>query len=210
MIRVGIVEDHPVTLHGLEAAILAHGELILAATANGYEATREWENPIPEVVILDLVLPGISGPEAVTALRDRGAKVLVLSAFGRRDNVINAMAAGASGYLTKQAEYEEITAAIKVLSRGGSYVSATLAGYLLSCSDEDRHSLGVRLTPRELEVLRLLAQGESDTGIARCLQLSPRTVGGHINSIRRKVEEVYGPVTRTRLTRLYVERARDQ
>jgi two-component system nitrate/nitrite response regulator NarL len=210
MIRVGIIEDHPLTMRGLREVVAADPELELVAIAGDYESSCTWADPVPTVVVLDLLLPGVSGAEAVLALRQRGARVLVVSMMEGRDNVVEAIGSGASGYLTKQAEFEEITAAIKLVAEDGMYVSPTLAGYLLRKSeDDDDAGLGVRLTPRELDVLRLLAQGETDKSIAGMLGISRRTVGDYVTSIRRKLEEVYGPVTRTRMTRLFIENKRD-
>lgn len=202
MIKVGVVEDHPTTLRGLAAVIDAHPGLELVAIASTYDDSCRWPGPLPSVVLLDLMLPGLHGPEAVAALRARGVTVLILSAFGRRDDVVAAMAAGASGYLTKQAADEEITTAIEIVARGDTYVSATLAGHLLSKSA----GAEVKLTGREIEVLELLAQGETDAGIARSLELSVRTVHSHLASIRGKFDQVYGVrPTRTGLARAYLD-----
>jgi DNA-binding NarL/FixJ family response regulator len=210
MIRVGIIEDHPLTMRGFQEVVTADPELELVAMAGDYESSLGWKDPIPSVVVLDLRLPGISGAEAVMALRNRGARVLVVSMLEGRDTVVEAIGSGASGYLTKQAEFAEITAAIKIVADDGMYVSATLAGYLLSKSeDDDAAGLGVRLTSRELDVLRLLAQGETDKSIATMLGISRRTVGDYVASIRRKLEAIYGPVTRTGITRLFIEHKRD-
>jgi DNA-binding NarL/FixJ family response regulator len=210
MIRVGIIEDHPLTMRGMREVVAADSELELVAVAGDYESSLGWGDPIPSVVVLDLLLPGVSGAEAVLALRQRGARVLVVSMMEGRDAVVEAIGSGASGYLTKQAEFGEITAAIKLVADDGMYVSPTLAGYLLSKSEDgDAGGIGVRLTPRELDVLRLLAQGETDKSIAGMLAISRRTVGDYVTSIRRKLEEIYGPVTRTRMTRLFIEHERE-
>jgi DNA-binding NarL/FixJ family response regulator len=201
MITVGIIEDHPVTREGFATIIESDPDLHLIATANDYESSLDWTTPIPEVVVLDLVLPGLSGANAVLALRQRGTRTLVVSMIERRDTVVEAVAAGAHGYLTKQAEPDEFTTAIKTVAADGMYVSPTLAGYLLRSANDP--ALQITLTERETQVLELLAQGETNRSIARALHISDRTVGDHVTAIRRKLEVVYGPVTRTRMGRLW-------
>jgi DNA-binding NarL/FixJ family response regulator len=200
VIPVGIVEDHPVTQLGLVGMVTAHPLLELEAIADCFEDTARWADPIPAVVLLDLGLPGICGPDAVTALRRRGASVLVLSAFGRREDVVSAMEAGASGYLTKQTDPEEIAQAVCAVATGETFVSPTLAGFLLREARAGGGSDGLDLTQRESEVLCLVAQGEADSDIAATLEISVRTVHAHLRNIRDKT----GLRRRSELTRLAV------
>jgi DNA-binding NarL/FixJ family response regulator len=181
-IAVGIVENHPIFRNGLAGyvedapdleltqAVASIGELAECQAAGG-----------AHVVLLDLHLDqGIDGPAAITHLRGQGHVVLVVSASAQPDRVITAMAAGAAGYVSKNAEPEEILLAIRTVASGSPYFSAGLAGYLL---DQQRH---VRLSARQVEVLRLVARGDTNQEIARQLHISPATVSNYLEKIREK------------------------
>lgn len=182
--RVGVVDDHPVFRHGLAVAVQQSQQLELVVAAASVEEVPEGIEL--DVVILDLGLPGLSGPEAVAHLRSRGAAVLVVSAQGERQRVIDAVAAGASGYLTKSAEPSEIVFAAGSVAEGGTYVSPTLASFLITAAREPGASGGLALTAREREVLALVAAGERDSDIAEELHISVRTVRSHLDRIRNK------------------------
>ena len=154
--------------------------LITAASVEDFDArVRE----VPAVVILDLGLPGLRGGQAVEHLCKRGMKVLVVSAQGERDSVVDAMGAGASGYLTKSSEPAEITAAVRAIAGGQTYVSPTLASYLLQ-SAKGRSALD--LSPREIELLKWLAKGLTDVEIGERMFISVSGVRGHLDRIRVK------------------------
>ena len=200
MIRVGVVDDHPVFRQGLAHAVEgADGlELVFAlASVEDFDARDE----APDLVILDLGLPGMHGANAVRHVCERGAKVLVVSAEGSQSDVLDAIAAGASGYLTKSAEPNEITAAVHIVASGETYVSPTLAAYLLRAAKRDQASGLHALTAREREILALVAAGERDSDIAEQLFISVRTVRSHLDRIRDKT----GRRRRADLTRLAVE-----
>ena len=201
MIRVAVIDDHPLYRQGLAAAIQAAPDLEVTAAARSIEDFDTQERRRPDVVILDLHLPGIEGPQAVTHLCRRGLTVLVVSASDDQDAVLDAIAAGASGYLTKDAEAAEITTALAVVANGGTYVSPTLAAYLLRASRTQPKAAPWSLTDREREILRLLASGETDQDIATQLYLSVRTVRSHLERIRDKT----GRRRRPDLTRLAIE-----
>lgn len=201
LIPVAIVEDHPVFRHGLSQVIDAAPTTTLVATASSVE---EFEGLVTEqigVVLLDLHLPGVEGPEAVRRLCARGHTVVVLSAAGSRDTVLDALAAGAHGYVTKQAETTEIEAAIIAVAAGQTFVSPTLASYLLHAARGDSPGRQIELSEREKQVLTLLAQGEKDIDIARTLFIGVRTVHSHLERIRDKT----GFRRRADLTRLAME-----
>jgi DNA-binding NarL/FixJ family response regulator len=200
MIRVGVVDDHPVFRQGLAHAVEgAEGlELVFAlASVEDFDSRGE----APDLVILDLGLPGMHGANAVRHVCARGAKVLVVSAEGSQTDVLDAIAAGASGYLTKSAEPNEITAAVHIVASGETYVSPTLAAYLLRAAKQDPASGPHALTAREREILALVAAGERDSDIAEQLFISVRTVRSHLDRIRDKT----GRRRRADLTRLAVE-----
>jgi len=192
-IAVVVIDDHPVFRQGLVGALeAAEGISVLGAFAT-VEAVPEAIVGNATVVLLDLLLPGVSGAAAVRSLEGRGARVLVVSVLGGRGDVLAAVSAGASGYLTKSAHPEEIVGAIRTVAVGGSYISPTLASLLLTSE--------IVLTGREREVLALLAEGERDADIARELGISIKTVQGHLDRIRDKT----GMRRRAELTRYAVD-----
>ena len=130
-ISVVVVDDHPVYRQGLAHAVDASEELTLLDALASVEELERRADLAPAVVILDLGLPGVSGAEAVRRVYERGAIVLVVSAEGAQKDVVDAIAAGASGYLTKGSEPGEITNAVQVVAGGDTYVSPTLAAFLL-------------------------------------------------------------------------------
>jgi len=179
VIRVAVVEDHPVYRQGLAQVIEDAPGLELSLAGGSVGDVDAHTGTRPDVVILDLGLPGgLRGADAVHHLCAQGHRVLVVSAEDRQVRVLDAISAGAAGYLTKIAGPGEIVAAVTSVAAGGTYVSATLAGYLLS------HP--IKLTAREKEVLRLVASGETDRDIAEQLFISVRTVHGHLEEIRAK------------------------
>lgn len=183
VIRVAVIEDHPLFRHGLAEAVGQDPEMEVCASAASIEQYESLATPSPDVVLLDLHLPGRQGAEGVGYVAALGGVVLVVSAAATRSDVVDAIGAGARGYLSKQAEATEILTAVRVVAGGATYVSATLASYLL---DEARAPAGLELTAREREVLDLLAAGETDQEIADHLFISVRTVRGHLERIRDK------------------------
>jgi DNA-binding NarL/FixJ family response regulator len=182
MISVAIVDDHPVYRQGLAMAVEQADDLELVGDAGAIEAF-DTLGLQPDVVLLDLHLPGVSGATGVAHMCRRGHRVLVVSAAGTPDDVIDAIAAGAAGYLTKEADGEEITRAVRTVGGGGTYVSPTLASYLLKA---DRATATPTLTPRERDVLALVAAGETDRDIAEQLMIAKTTVHSHLDRIRDK------------------------
>jgi len=194
MISVAIVDDHPVYRQGLAAAVEAGDDLALVGDASSIE---EFEKLVTQadVVLLDLHLPGIEGSAGVAHVCGKGYRVLVVSAAGSRKDVVDAIAAGAAGYLTKESDAEEITRAIRIVASGASYVSPTLASYLLKAEKE---TAAYKLTKREREVLALVAAGETDQDIADQLFIATTTVHSHLERIRDKT----GARRRAELTNL--------
>src|SRR5262245_9905488 len=151
------------------------------------------------VVTLDLRLPGVSGADAVTRVVRLGYRTLVISAYGGRSDVRAAIVAGAKGYLTKDADIDEIRRGIRTVASGGRYVSPHLAPYL---SESGMAAVRTRLSDRERQVLALVANGERDQDIADALAISVRTVRSHLDRIREKT----GRRRRPDLTRLAIEK----
>jgi two-component system, NarL family, nitrate/nitrite response regulator NarL len=183
VISVIIVDDHPLYRQGLAMTVEAADDLEVAGEARSIEEFDKLKASA-DVVLLDLNLPGIEGAAGVTHVCGQGGRALVVSAAGTPEDVIDAVAAGASGYLTKESDAEEITRAIRTVAGGESYVSPTLASYLLRADKRDNPSF--KLTKREREVLSLLAAGESDQDIAGQLYISQATVHSHLDRIRDK------------------------
>lgn len=192
--RVAIVDDHPVYRRGLVQTITATPDFELVAACRSIEDLTVRMPIQPEVIMLDLRLPGLGGAAGVRHLAELGFTVLVVSASEGEADVLDAIAAGAHGYLTKEAEPEEILGAVRAVAAGGTYVSATLAAYLLRAH--------IQLTQREKEILQLVASGETDQDIAEQLVISVRTVRSHLDRIRDKT----GYRRRADLTRLAIER----
>ena len=199
MIRVAVVDDHPVFRQGIAHVIDSEASFELVAAVGAVEELT-FDAPI-DVVILDLGLPGLSGAAAVSHVRELGPRVLVVSADGERRPVVDAIGAGAGGYLTKSAEQKEITEATRIVAEGGTYVSPTLASYLIATSREHGADGLFTLTTREKEILALVAAGERDADIAEELFISIRTVRSHLDRIRDKT----GYRRRPDLTRLAIK-----
>jgi DNA-binding NarL/FixJ family response regulator len=203
MISVAIVDDHPLYRQGLAMAIEQADDFTLVADAESIEDFDRRDVTV-DVVLLDLHLPGIRGAEGVAHICARGPKVIVVSAAGAADDVIDALAAGAAGYLTKDAEAEDIRRAVRAVANGQTYVSPTLASYLINANKPRAASLDHQLSPRELEILALVAAGETDRDIAKQLFIATATVYSHLERIRDKT----GARRRAQLTRLYLESKR--
>jgi DNA-binding NarL/FixJ family response regulator len=190
-IRVLLVDDHPVVRRGL-AALLATlpGVEVVAQASNGEEALREVGLSRPDVVVMDLRMPGVDGVEATRRIaRDYPATaVLVLTMFSEDTLVAEALRAGARGYLLKLAEQDEIERAIRAVGSGDVIFSSAVAGPVLGRVAADRGSPALAdLSPREREVLDVMATGVGNAVIAQRLGLAPKTVGNHISAIFLKL-----------------------
>ena len=188
-IRVLVVDDHPVVRQGLRAFLESRpGIVVVGEAGDGATAVREAERLRPDVVLMDLVMPGLDGPAAIRAIR-RGApsaRILVLTSFASDDQVVPAVQAGAAGYLLKDVEPAELETAIRTLHQGEGVLHPRVAGRVMAELAHGRTPLEA-LTPRELEVLRLLAQGLSNRQLASELVVSEKTVKTHVSSILAKL-----------------------
>ena len=182
MISIAVIDDHPVFRQGLAQAVDAD-DMTLALTAASVEDFDARVTILPAVVILDLGPPGMRGGQAVEHLCKRGMKVLVVSAQGERDSVVDALGAGASGYLTKSSEPAEIATAVRAIANGQTYVSPTLASYLLQSA---KGTSALDLSKREIELLKWLAKGLTDVEIGERMYISVSGVRGHLDRIRDK------------------------
>ena len=201
-LRVAVIDDHPL-YRAAVLGVLAAGAGIEVVAACGsvedFERSIVALAPAAVVVLLDLGLPGRSGVQAVAHLAGVGFRVLVLSASAARHQVMDVFAAGARGYLTKSAEEPEILAAVRAVGAGNAYVAPSIAPYLVWAVQGG--ALLSALTPREREVLTLLAAGRTDLEIAQELVIGLATVRSHLDHIRDKT----GARRRADLTRWAVE-----
>ena len=209
-IRILLIDDFPLIRQGFAAALETDPGLTIVGEAdNGEEGLRLAQELQPDVVVLDLGMPGMGGMTVLERLRSEApqVKVLVVTANEKAQPLLDAVAAGAAGYLTKRCTREELRQAIITVYGGGSIISPKLAGHLLN--EYSRTSRGeashVRplLGDREHEILRLVAGGATDKEIAETLYISPRTVQNHLTRIREKT----GLRRRAELTRWAMEHA---
>ena len=189
MIRVLVVDDHPVVRQGLMAILRYKQDIqLVGEAADGQEAVQLILERQPDVVLLDLRLPKLSGIEVMRQahLQAPRVKFLVLTTYDTDAYIGPALAAGAHGYLLKDAMPNELMQAIRSLVGGGAALEASVAARLLERVAE--RTSGDQLSARELDVLRLLVEGASNKSIAAKLTLSENTVRSHISHILQKLE----------------------
>jgi DNA-binding NarL/FixJ family response regulator len=186
VIRVLIADDHAMVREGLASVLSADGDIrIVATAANGMEAVAAVGEHEVDVVVMDLSMPAMDGVAATRAVRERApaVRVLVLTSFTDRDRVRRAIAAGASGYQVKDAEPQQLRAAVRAVFEGHAPLDPRVAGVLLP----DLPQRGNGLSAREEEVLRLVAEGLANKQVATRLGISERTVKAHVGSIFRQI-----------------------
>ena len=192
-VRVLVVDDHPLYREGLAAALAASGEIeVVGEAADGAEAVTRAEELRPDVVLMDLHMPGVNGIEATRRITARQPEVavLALTMLDGDDSVFSAMRAGARGYLLKGAGREEITSAVAAAVRGEVVFSAGIAtrvlGFFAGPRDAGPQPFA-ELTDREREILDLVARGLTNPAIARRLFLSEKTVRNHVSNVFAKL-----------------------
>ena len=188
VIRVLIVDDHSIVREGLRMLLARDPDLeVVGEAADGAEAIRQARHLRPDVVVMDLLMPVLDGFAATRAIRDElpQTKVLVLTSVLENNSVVEAIRAGAIGYLLKNAPVTELRSAIKSAAAGQMYLSPQVSPYFLDMVR--RPESPEHLTPREKDVLRLLAQGHSNKEIARTLYLAEETVKFHVRHILAKL-----------------------
>lgn len=183
-IRILLVDDHPVLREGLAAIIASQPEMIVAGeTGTGEEAVAMFREVQPDVTLMDLRLPGMSGVDAIAAIRREfpGARIIVLSSYAGDEDIYRSLVAGAQAYLLKETLRKELLEAIRTVNRGDRYVPQSVAVRLA-----ERSSHG-ELTPREREILVLIVKGMTNREIAGVIGASEGTVRIHVSNILPKL-----------------------
>ncbi|MFC5728399.1 MULTISPECIES: response regulator [Nocardioides] len=210
-IRVMVVDDHPMWREAVERDLTAAGFEVVATASTGTEAINRFAATRPQVVVLDLQIPGPSGVEVTATVlqREPSSRVLILSASGEQDDVLAAVKAGATGYLVKSASSAELIAAVERVAAGDSVFTPGLAALVLGefrRMNEPTTPPGEQLTERETEILKMVAKGLSYKQIAERLVLSHRTVQNHVQNTLRKLQMH----NRVELTRYVIEQGLDE
>ena len=195
-IRVLVVDDHALFRRGLEMVLAQESDIeVVGEAGDGAEAVEKAADLLPDVVLMDVRMPRRSGIEACTAIKDvaPSTRIIMLTISDEEGDLYEAIKAGATGYLLKEISIDEVATAIRAVAGGQSLISPAMASKLLTefatlIKREDRQQVPVpRLTDRELEVLRLVAQGMANKDIAKALFISENTVKNHVRNILEKL-----------------------
>lgn len=194
-IRVLLVDDHAILREGIRALLSLSQDIeVVGESGNGQSALESAAELQPDVVLMDIAMPGLDGLEATRRMKERhkGIKVLILTQHENREYVFPILKAGADGYVLKRAAGTELLSAIRAVHEGGTFLYPSVAKTVVQdylrpdgTISERRHS---RLTDREVEVLKLIAEGHSNQEIADLLFLSVKTVTGHRTNIMEKLD----------------------
>jgi len=189
-ISVLVVDDHPVVREGLRIFLELQPDLeVVGEAADGVEALEKVGQMLPDVVLMDLVMPRMDGITTIRQIRalSPSTRILVLTSFSEDDKVFPAVKAGAHGYLMKDIRPVELAESIRSVYRGEATLHPEIAKKLMDQLAEDEEKSEEKLTTRETEVLRLIAQGRSNKEIAAALYISEKTVKTHVSNILQKL-----------------------
>lgn len=192
-IRVLIVDDHDIVRIGLKGFLSGYDDIeIVGEAANGQEAVARTAELTPDIILMDMVMPVMDGIQAIQEIRDRKlkGKIIVLTSFATDDKVFPAIKSGATGYLLKDSAPEELLHAIRKVHNGEPSLAPDIARKLLAelaLPEEGKEPTPEPLTPREVDILRLVAQGLSNKAIAEKIFVSEATVRTHMTNILSKL-----------------------
>jgi two-component system, NarL family, response regulator len=184
-IRILIVDDHPVVRAGLTSMLGTQAELeVIGSASSGEEALAKLSQVEPDVLLLDLRMHGMSGVDTLMAMKRSAhdTRVIILTSFETDEDIYRAVQAGAHGYLLKDTSLREMVEAIRTVHAGKRYIPRDIAARLAE------RMMRTDLTPREIEILKLLSKGPTNKEIGRALSISENTVKNHVNSIIEKLE----------------------
>jgi DNA-binding NarL/FixJ family response regulator len=195
-LRVVVVDDHDLFRTGLKNLLEEQGVTVVGEAPNGQTAIRLVGDLAPDVVIMDLNMPGLTGVDTTRHLVGVAplTRVVVLTISADDDDVMNAVMAGACGYLLKDSSIEDLIAGIRAAAAGESLISPQIAAKVLqrlrsqSTNEDAAETIRAELSDREIEVLKLIANGKDNAQIARELFISPKTVKNHISNILMKLQ----------------------
>jgi NarL family two-component system response regulator LiaR len=189
-IRVLIVDDHPVVRQGLRGFLETYSDLkVVAEAENGAQAVDLARQHVPDVILMDLLMPGMYGVEAIDRITavSPATHIIVLTSYPNDEYLFPAMRAGAQGYLLKDVEPETLVGAIRAAAHGQATLHPSVAARLVKGADHPDDDSPADLSDRELEVLRLIARGLSNKEIAGELTLAEGTVKSHVSNILSKL-----------------------
>lgn len=188
MLKILLADDHAIVRDGIRSLLSRMpGMVVVGEAANGREALELADETRPDIAVLDVSMPELSGIEAARELKARhpGLRVLLLTMHSRDAVLSDALDAGVDGYLLKDAGTTELEVALRAIAQGHSYLSPALSRKVIQGTLAEQRT---PLTPRQREILQLVAEGHSTKGIARRLGLSPRTVENHRRQIMDRLE----------------------
>lgn len=191
MIKVLIVDDHDMVRTGLRVFLEEMEDMQpIGDVASGEEAMHFCREQPPDVILMDLIMPGMGGIAAIEAIREQNPKIQVvaLTSFEDNDLVYGALYAGAIGYILKNTTITELAQTIRMAHQGQASLAPEASQVLVERQQPNLSSLGSDLTPREVEVLRLMVRGSSNNEIGEFLHISPSTVKNHVSSILMKLQ----------------------
>jgi DNA-binding NarL/FixJ family response regulator len=194
-ISVFLADDHPVVRNGLQLILQAEADInVVGEAADGHEAVRRVEKAKPDVVVMDIAMPGLNGIEATKKIRAAcpEARVLILSMHATAEHIYQALQAGAQGYLLKESAGEEVIKAVRALCKGKRYLSEKISetmvnDYLQQRALDKKKSPLESLSEREREILQLAAEGKTSAEIGRALFISPKTVETYRSRLMQKL-----------------------
>ena len=187
-IRLLLADDHPVVRDGIAAIVETQPDLeVVGEAGDGEEAVALALRHKPDIVLMDLRMPRMTGVEAIRQIKAKLPRtaVLILTTYDNDESILEGLQAGAQGYLLKASSRQELLGAIRATARGESLLPPSVAGRLISRLQSS--SAGTDLSPRELEVLRHVAEGKRNREIGEALFLSEKTIKAHVSSILRKL-----------------------